>query len=126
MVKSSRNKYLCHKVYSLTFRSTLKSKTREFQYKILNCIVDTNEKRYRFGLFGSPMCAFVRKQRNPSSIYPFRAKYPVLCLILKENSLYIETLGIILGTFDIKGTIILTNHSLLLGKYDVYSENCQK
>ena len=31
------------KVYSLPFRSTLESKTREFQYKILNCIVFTNE-----------------------------------------------------------------------------------
>ena len=42
------------KVYSLPFRSTLESKTREFQYKILNCIVYTNEKLYRFGLVASP------------------------------------------------------------------------
>ena len=46
------------KVYSLPFRSTLDSKTREFQYKILNCIVYTNEKLYRFGLVASPSCTF--------------------------------------------------------------------
>ena len=38
------------KVSYLPFRSTLESKTREFQYKILNCIVYTNERLYRFGL----------------------------------------------------------------------------
>ena len=65
------------KVYSSPFRSTLESKTREFQYKILNCIVYTNEKLYRFGLVASPSCTFVRKQQNLSSIYSFRAKYPL-------------------------------------------------
>ena len=38
------------KVYSLPFCTTLESKIREFQYKILNCIVFTNVKLYRFGL----------------------------------------------------------------------------
>ena len=65
------------KIYSLPFRSTLDSKTREFQYKILNCIVYTNEKLYRFGLVASPSLPFVRNQQNPSSIYSFPAKYPL-------------------------------------------------
>ena len=38
------------KVYSLPFLSTLESKTMEFQYKLFNCIVYTNEKLYQFGL----------------------------------------------------------------------------
>ena len=46
------------KVYSLPFCATLESKTREFQYKILNCIVYTNEKLYRYGLSASPHCTF--------------------------------------------------------------------
>ena len=49
------------KVYSLPFRSTLESKTREFQYKILNCIVYTNEKNYRFGIVASPSCTFCQE-----------------------------------------------------------------
>ena len=51
------------KVYSLPFRSTLESKTREFQYKILNCIVYTNEILYRFGLAASPSCTLSRNSR---------------------------------------------------------------
>ena len=34
-------------VYSLSFRATLESKLREFQFKILNRIVFTNEKKFR-------------------------------------------------------------------------------
>ena len=45
-------------VYSLSFRTTLESKLREFQFKILNRIVFTNEKLFRFGMADSPSCAF--------------------------------------------------------------------
>ena len=41
-------------VFSLPFRTTLDSKLREFQYKILNNIVFTNDKLFRFGLSQSP------------------------------------------------------------------------
>ena len=39
----------------------LESKTREFQYKILNCIAYTNEKLDRFGLVASPNCTFCQE-----------------------------------------------------------------
>ena len=42
------------KVYSVPFRTTLDSKVREFQYKILNNIVFTNDKLFHFGLSQSP------------------------------------------------------------------------
>ena len=42
------------KIYSLAFSVTLESKLREFQYKILNCIVYTNEKLFLLGLTDSP------------------------------------------------------------------------
>ena len=45
-------------VYSLSFRKTLESKLREFQFKILNCIVFINEKVFRFGMADSPTCAY--------------------------------------------------------------------
>ena len=38
------------KVNSLPFHTTLDSKLREFQYKILNNIVFTNDQLFRFGL----------------------------------------------------------------------------
>ena len=54
------------KVYSLAFRTTLDSKLREFQYKILNNIVFTNDKLFRFGLSQSPNCTFCNEE--PESI----------------------------------------------------------
>ena len=49
-------------VYSLSFRTTLESKLREFQFKILNRIVFTNEKLFRFGMAESPFCAFCQTE----------------------------------------------------------------
>ena len=49
------------KVYSLAFQTTLESKIREFQYKILNCIILTNEKLSRIGLVESPSCTFCQE-----------------------------------------------------------------
>ena len=49
-------------VYSLPFRTTLESKLREFQFKILNRIVFTNEKLFRFGMADSPSCFFCQTE----------------------------------------------------------------
>lgn len=49
-------------VYSLSFRTALESKLREFQFKILNRIVFTNEKLFRFGMADSPTCAFCQTE----------------------------------------------------------------
>ena len=58
------------KVYSLPFRTTLDSKLRELQYKILNNIFFTNEKLFHFGPFRNPLTVlFAMKNQNASSIY---------------------------------------------------------
>ena len=48
------------KLYSLAFETTLDTKLREFQYKILNLIIFTNEKLHRFKMVDSPLCAFCK------------------------------------------------------------------
>ncbi|KAL9979105.1 hypothetical protein ACROYT_G016715 [Oculina patagonica] len=50
------------KVYSLAFCTTLESKIREFQYKVLNYIVYTNEKLFRLGIVDSSKCTFCQKE----------------------------------------------------------------
>ena len=50
------------KVYSPPFRTTLDCKLRELQYKILNNIVFTNDKLFRFGLSQSPNCTFCNEE----------------------------------------------------------------
>ena len=56
-------------IYSLPFVVTIETKIREFQYKILNNIVFTNEKLFRLKMIDSPLCGFVKEKLNPSSIY---------------------------------------------------------
>ena len=98
------------KVYSLSFRSTLESKTREFQYKILNCLVYTNEKLYQFSLVASPSCIFYQETAESIEHLLFCCKissdfWKHVLSWLKDNDIYIETLeewDIILGKFDIK------------------------
>ena len=50
------------KVYSFPFCTTLDSKLREFQYKILNNIAFTNDKVFCFGLSQSPNCTFCNEE----------------------------------------------------------------
>ena len=50
------------RVYLLSFRTTLETKLREFQFKILNRIVFTNEKRFRFDMAEKDICAFCQTE----------------------------------------------------------------
>ena len=63
------------KIYSLPFVVTTETKIRrEFQYKLLNDIVFTNEKLFPFKMIDSHLYApFVRKMLNPSNMYCFTA-----------------------------------------------------
>ena len=50
------------KVYSLSFRTTLDAKLRQFQYNILNNTVFTNDKLFRFGLSQSSNCTICNEE----------------------------------------------------------------
>ena len=63
------------KVYSLPFRVTMESKIREFQYKVLNNIVFTNEKLFRFGLAQSPSCTFCQEESESLEHLLFLCKF---------------------------------------------------
>ena len=52
-------------IYSLPFTVAHDTKTREFQYKLLNNIVFTNEKLFRFKMIDSPLCAFCQTEVEP-------------------------------------------------------------
>ena len=49
-------------IYSLPFTVAHNTKTREFQYKLLNNIVYTNDKLFRFKMIDSPLCAFCQSE----------------------------------------------------------------
>ena len=50
------------RVNLLSFRTTLETKLREFQFKLLNCIVFTNEKLFRFDMAESHKRAFCQTE----------------------------------------------------------------
>ena len=121
------------KVYSLSFRSTLESKLREFQYKILNCIVFTNEKLFRFGITQSPLCTFCQKENESIEHLLFSCKetsefWKHVLSWLRDNNISVVELkeaDLTFGKFDVQDDFTLLNHILLLGKYYIYSRKCQ-
>ena len=50
------------KKYLLPFKTTLETKLREFQYKILNRILYTNKMLFKFKKVDSPLCDFCEKE----------------------------------------------------------------
>ena len=71
---------------------------------------------------------------NPASIYFFPAKHPPffwkhVLSWLRDNNIIVGNLkeeDIIFGKFDVGDDFLLVNHILLLGKYYIYSQKCQK
>ena len=49
-------------IYSLSFKVSLETKIREFQYKVLNNIVFTNEKLFKIKMTDSPQCTFCKNE----------------------------------------------------------------
>lgn len=122
------------KVYSLAFCTTLESKIREFQYKVLNCIVYTNEKLFRLGIVDSSKCIFCQKEAESIEHLLFSCAkssefWKSVLSWLRDNGIRIDTLketDLIFGKFDSVDDFIIINHMLLLGKYYIYSMRCQK
>lgn len=56
------------RIYSLPFTITIKTKIREFQYKVLNNIVFTNKRLLGGDWQICPHVLFVNKRLNPSNI----------------------------------------------------------
>ena len=120
------------KVYSLPFRTTLDSKLREFQYKVLNNIVFTNDKLFRFGLSQSPNCTFCNEEPESLEHLLSRCKmssefWKEVLSWLKENNIVIESfneIGLFLGIFEESEDFLLINHVMLLGKYYIYVRKC--
>ena len=120
------------KVYSLPFPTTLDSKLREFLYKILNNIVFTNDKLFRFGLSQSPNCTFCNEE--PESLEHLLSRCKVssefwkeVLSWLKENNIVIESfneIGLFLGFFEETEDFFIITHVLLLAKYYIYVRKC--
>ena len=111
------------RVYLLSFRTTLETKLREFQFKILNRIVFTNEKRFRFGMAEPDKCVCRQTEVESIEHLLFSCKIfsvfwkHVLSWLRDNNIIIVENLkeeDVIFGKFDVGHDFLLVNHILLL------------
>jgi len=117
------------KVYSLSFTSSIESKLREFQYKVLNCVVFTNEKLFHFGITESPLCTFCQKEYDSIERLLFLCKVAAefckqVLPWLRDSDVNVGELteaDLIFDMFDIEDDSTLINHIFSLGKYYIYS-----
>ena len=118
--------------WNYTFRVTMELKIREFQYKVLNNIVFTNEKLFRFGLAQSPSCTFCQEESESLEHALFLCKFSFefwkhVLSWLKDKNIQIESIiltELIFGKFEIEEDLSLINHILLLGKYHLCTRKC--
>ena len=115
-----------NKIYSLPFQVALDTKTRDFQYKILNRILFTNAKLSKLKLVESPLCSFCGKEEH---LFVFcqssRAFWKEISSWLRECG--IDTLpdltdhvNIMFGLFDAKSHFMLLNHIVLIAKQTIF------
>ena len=112
-------------IYSLPFTVTHDTKTREFQYKLLNNIVFTNDKLFRFKMIDSPLCAFCQTEvESPEHLFfhcnVTKSFWQLLCSWMSEQKVISTPLtleNVIFGVFNIVEDFHILNHIILLAKY---------
>ena len=116
------------KICSLPLVVTVETKIREFQYKLLNGIVLTNEKLFRFKMMDSPLCSFCKKDIE------FLEHLLLQCTIIEgfwkaftswltKQNISLEALtllNILFGVFNENEDNIILNHLILIVKLYIY------
>ena len=118
-------------IYSLPFSVTHDTKIREFQYKLLNNIVFTNEKLFRFKMINSPLCAFCQTEvESPEHLFfhcnVTKSFWQLLFSWISEQKVILTSLtleNVFFGVFHVVEDFHVVNHIILLAKYYIY--NCK-
>ena len=76
-------------IYSLPFIVTIETKIREFQYKVLNNLVFTNEKMFKFKMTNSPLCSLkvvkgIFVTRDRPFIFPVKCEMAIFFLVNRD------------------------------------------
>ena len=116
------------KIYSLDFVVTIETKIREFQYKLLNDIVFTHEKLFRFKMIDSPLCSFCKKDVESLEHLLFHCSFAesfwkTFTSWLTNQNITLETLtlvNILFGVYNGDEGNIIFNHLILMAKFHIY------
>ena len=115
------------KIYLLPFRTTLDTKLREFQYKILNRILYTNKMLFKFKKVDSPLCDFCEKELETIEHLFFHCTkvsmfWNDLKSVLDSFNITIkfDIMNVLFGILDTDNISILVNYIILESKYYIY------
>ena len=122
-------------IYKLPGQVTVDTRTRAFQYKIINRILYTNKTSYKMNLVPSPMCTFCGDHEETlehllvSSAYTRIFCLSVISWLITYNMKIdkLDEVTILFGIFDnnVNPGNCLLNHLIILGKYTIYLCRCK-
>ena len=115
------------KIYLLPFKTTLDTKLREFQYKILNRILYTNKMLFKCKKVDSPLCDFCEKELETIEHLFFHCTkvsmfWNDLKSVLDSFNITIrfDIMNVLFGILDTDDISILVNYIILESKYFIY------
>ena len=121
-------------IYLIPHKVTLDIRTRIFQYKLLNCILYTNNLLYKMKLSETPFCTFPGLYEAPPEYLFFYCQFSTSFWMqtvnwLKNIDLKIDKLDVkdvILGHPKIKAHWTLLNRIIIVGKQTIYSNRSRR
>ena len=116
------------KIYSLPFTVTLETKVREFQYKLLNNIVFTNDKLFKFKMIDSPLCDFCQTEVESLEHLFFHCDVTKIfwkslsswLIKQKITTTFLTLENVLFGVFNAMDDFLILNHLILLAKFYIY------
>ena len=107
---------------------SLETKIGEFQYKVLNNIVFTNEKVFKIKMIDSPQCAFCKIEIESLEHLSYncevtRSFWVALRSWLMECNINLEPLSffnVLFCIFNAGEDFVIVNHLILVAKFYIY------
>ena len=115
-------------IYLIPYLVTLDTKTRTFQYKVLNRIIFTNKTLYKMRLVDSPLCTFCKISDESLEHLLCSCEFTIAfwkSVVLWVKSLHIDIdslndCDIIFGLIQKRPHWLLLNHIIIAGKQIIY------